>query len=104
MVLPNIFVSSAAQAFDKVEVGKQSPPQTFTVENLGGTDLVIGTITVTGSEAPEFRIQQDDCSGQTVAPSGTCLMEVLFAPTSTNAKIATLHIPSNDPDTPLLEA
>ena len=104
MVVPNIAVNPAVQAFDKVEVGRQSPPQTFTVANLGGTDLVIGTITVTGSEAPEFRIEHDDCSGQTVAPSGACLLEVLFAPTSTNAKIATLHIPSNDPDTPLLEA
>jgi subtilisin family serine protease len=103
MVVPTISVTPAVQAFDTVEVGQQSPPQTFTVANLGSTNLVIGTITVTGAEASEFRIQHDSCSGQTVAPSGTCLLEVLFAPISTDAKTATLQIPSNDPETPFLE-
>jgi hypothetical protein len=103
MVVSTISVTPAVQAFDTVEVGQQSPPQTFTVANLGSTNLVIGTITVTGAEASEFRIQHDSCSGQTVAPSGTCLLEVLFAPISTDAKTATLQIPSNDPETPFLE-
>jgi Abnormal spindle-like microcephaly-assoc'd, ASPM-SPD-2-Hydin len=103
MVVPTIAVTPAVQAFDTVKVGKQSPPQTFTITNLGGTDLVIGTINVTGAETSEFRLQHDGCSEQMVAPAGTCLLEVLFAPTSTGAKTATLQIPSTDPETPLLE-
>ena len=35
MVVPTIAVTPAVQAFDTVKVGKQSPPQTFTITNLG---------------------------------------------------------------------
>jgi hypothetical protein len=39
IVVSNIFVTPAVQAFDNVKVGKQSPPQTFMVTNLGGTQI-----------------------------------------------------------------
>ena len=44
---------------------------TFTVKNKGNKDLEIDTISLIGTDVSEFSIQNDNCSGQTVAPAGT---------------------------------
>jgi hypothetical protein len=79
-----------------------SKSQTFTVTNSGTADLVIGTLLITGTDASEFRIENDNCSGQTIAPLGICTCDGVFAPTSEGKKSANLGIPSNDPATPTL--
>lgn len=61
-------------------------------------DLVVGTVTITGADADQFSIQNDYVSGQTLSPGDSATFEVVFSPTSTEAKSATLNIPSNDPD------
>ena len=84
-----------------VNVGS-SKTRTFTVTNIGTADLEVGTLLITGTDASEFSIQGDNCSSQTVAPLGTCTFDVIFSPTSAGVKSANLEIPSNDPDTPIL--
>lgn len=87
--------------FDEVEVGSNST-KTFTISNTGTENLEVGTITITGTDASDFSTQNDNCSGQTITPSGSCTVEVIFSPTSESSKDACLSIPSNDPDTPTL--
>ena len=99
---PNISVSPTSHDFGSVNVGSTSAAQAFTATNTGDADLVLGTLSITGADASEFGIQNDNCSGQTVAPSGTCIVNVVFSPTSTEVKSANLSISSNDPDTPTL--
>jgi hypothetical protein len=99
---PDISVSPVSFDFGNVNVGSTSAPQTFTISNTGDADLEIGTISITGTDASEFCIQNDNCSGQTVAPLGSCTFDVVFSPTSGAEKSANLEIPSNDPDTPML--
>jgi len=65
---------------------------------VGTDDLVVGTVTITGADADQFSIQNDYVSGQTLSPGDSATFEVVFSPTSTEAKSATLNIPSNDPD------
>lgn len=125
--ISNITVNPASLYFASVNVGKSSI-KTVTVTNTGTADLVIGTIEITGTDASEFSILNYVCSGQTLAPSGTCRVDVRFSPTSgtparfsmveyfrqamslltptgyKQSKSADLSIPSNDPDTPTLEA
>jgi len=79
-----------------------SRTQIFTVTNSGTADLVIGTLSITGANASEFSIENDNCSNQTITPLGTCTCDVVFAPTSEGKKSANLGIPSNDPETPTL--
>ena len=97
---PDISVSPVLKSFGDVEVGSSSPAQTFTVSNVGGADLLVGTITLTGTNADQFAIQNDNVSGQTIAPAGSRTLQVVFSPTSVGAKSAALSIPSNDPDEP----
>jgi len=96
--VPDISVSPTSKNFGDVTVGSSSAAQTFTVSNVGTANLVIGTITITGTGADQFAKQNDNCSGQTIAPDSSATLQVVFSPTSTGAKSATLNIPSNDPD------
>ena len=99
---PDIFASPLSHKFGSVRVGSFSKV-TVTIANIGDADLVIGTITLTGIDISQFFIVNNNCSGQTVAPSSACLENVLFLPTSEGEKAAALSIPSNDPDTPTLD-
>lgn len=124
---PNISASPNSYYFGSVYVGKTSI-NAFTISNTGTTNLVIGTIEITDTDASEFSILNDTCSGQTIASSGTCRVNVRFSPASgipdrfsmaeyfkqamslltptgyKQTKSTILNIPSNDPDTPTLEA
>ncbi|MBU0567281.1 choice-of-anchor D domain-containing protein [bacterium] len=100
--VPDISVSPTFHNFGSVNAGSTSVAQTFTISNTGNADLVIGTLSLTGTDPLEFSIQSDNCSGQTLAPQNTCMVDVVFSPTSAGAKSANLSIPSNDPDTPTL--
>jgi len=84
-----------------INVGS-SAIRTFKVTNIGSANLVIGTFSITGADAPEFSIQNDNCSGRTLAPIETCTFDVVFSRASEGEKSAILEIPSNDPYTPIL--
>jgi YVTN family beta-propeller protein len=95
-------VAPTIKDFGSITSGTSSSAQTFTVSNSGWANLVIATIALTGSNASEFGILNDHCSGVTLAPSSTCTVDVMFSPTSGGTKSGNLSIPSNDPTTPML--
>jgi len=61
----DISVSPASHGFGNVNVGDTSTAQSFTVSNTGSADLVLGTISLTGTNAAKFSIRNDLCSGRT---------------------------------------
>ena len=97
---PHVSVSPNAANFGGLAVGGSSQAQTLSISNRGMEDLAIGAITISGTDASEFIRQKDSCSGHTLIPSKTCTLQVVFSPTSTGSKSATLSIPSGDPATP----
>ena len=92
-----ISAAPSSYNFGSVRVGSSSAAQTFTVSNNGGAGVVVGTITLTGTNASEFGKLNDNCSGKTLAPSSTCTIQAIFSPASSGAKVANLNIPSSDP-------
>ena len=82
-----------------MSIGGTSETKNFTVTNTGNADLVIDTISITGADVSAFSIQNDNCSGRTIAASEVCTVDMVFTPTSEGTKSAYLSIPSNDPDT-----
>ena len=100
----DISINPIAPVFKPVDVGNVSDPFPFTVSNRGSTDLVLDTLSFTGTNAAEFATQNDNCSGQTVLTGSDCSLEVVFSPVSAGLKYANLQISSNDPDTPVLNA
>ena len=85
----------AGRSFGTVTTGFSSVAQTFTVTNTGTDPLVVGTAQPSGADADQFALSADQCSGQTVAPAGSCTLQAVFRPTSGGAKTASLRIPSN---------
>ena len=64
--ISNISVSPTSNDFGSVKIGIPSTPETFTIKNYGNADLDVGTISVTGTDASDFSIQNDNSSGQTI--------------------------------------
>jgi hypothetical protein len=65
--------------FGNVVVGQTSLPQSLVVQNVGALNLTIFSVTITGTNAPEFFITSDACTGSTLAPEATCTIVVVFA-------------------------
>lgn len=97
---PNISVSSVSWNYGDINVTESSTSQTFTISSTGAANLTVNSITLTGDSTSEFVKSNDTCTGQTIAPSSTCTVQVTFSPTSSGAKTANLSIVSNDPGTP----
>jgi len=72
-----------------------SSTQSLTISNLGTADLVLGTIT---APASPFSVQQDNCSSQTLTPSSSCSVDVIFSPITDGFYSDSLTVVSNDSD------
>jgi len=97
---PDIVVSPSSWTFGLVGVGSSSR-KVFTVTNAGNQDLQLGTLSV-ATGTTDFRLENDNCSGQTIVAGANRTFEVVFAPTAAGAREGRISIPSNDPDTPTL--
>jgi len=97
--IATIHINPVSHYFGDVNVGDQ-PQQLFTVSNTGELDLVIGDLSITGD--PEFTIQSDGCSQNTLSQFETSTFAVLFSPSSEGEKSTIISIPSNDSDRPVL--
>ncbi|OGP93389.1 MAG: hypothetical protein A2157_17995 [Deltaproteobacteria bacterium RBG_16_47_11] len=101
MPKPQISASPGYLDFGSLNLGSTST-KSITLSSTGNVDLVVGTIGLSGTNQGEFSIQNDNCSGRTITPSGNCTLDILFSPTSLGSKSALLSIPSNALDTPTL--
>ncbi len=98
-LIPDISVNPSEVNFgdgECVNIGSRLS-QTVTVTNIGTANVTIGTLSITGQNAAEFSLENDTCSNQTLLPSGSCTVDVVFTPRSGGSKSATLNIPSNLP-------
>jgi hypothetical protein len=88
-------------AFGTLTAGNSSLQQ-VTVTNDGTAGLIMGSVAASDPLNAPFSIQTDTCSGTTLAPSGSCSMQVLFAPSTEGVFNDSFGIPSNDPDEGLI--
>ena len=91
---PTISASVSSLDFGGV-VLNNSADQSVEITNTGDADLNIGQIS--SSNLP-FSIASDGCSNKALTPSQKCSLSVRFAPTGQGSSTGTLSIPSNDPD------
>ena len=73
-----------------------SATRTFTIRNTGSADLTGLGILIDGADASMFTVTVSPVAP--VVPGGSTTFTVTFAPTSAGAKLAALHIASNDSD------
>jgi hypothetical protein len=94
-----ISVFPESHDFERIPLNSSSS-QTFTISNKGALDLEIGSITIGGTHASHFIIENDNCSAQTLAPGETATFDMVFSPNSAGKKEASITIQSNDPVNP----
>jgi uncharacterized repeat protein (TIGR01451 family) len=97
--LPDIDVVPTFLNFGSITLNSPSSPMTVTVNNKGTAPLVIDKLTISNGE---FFISSGDISGQTLAPHASATISLIFTPAATGIQLASLSIPSNDPDESLV--
>ncbi len=86
--------------FGQLDPGRTSPSMTETVTNTGGAPLELGTVRLSGAQATAFTIGTDGCSGQTIAPGGTCMVAATFSPPAAGSYSASLQVSDNAAGSP----
>lgn len=92
---PIAAVSPASLAFGNRAIST-STTLPITVTNTGSSNLVVSGATLTGD--PAFSIAGNACT--TVAPAGSCTINVLFLPATLGARTASLSITHNAAGSP----
>src|SRR5882762_10354968 len=96
--LPAVSLSSTNISFPDQVTGTTSSARTVTVTNTGGSTLLISSIAISGPHSFDYG-QVNDC-GSSLAPSGSCTISVVFAPSATGTRTATVIISDNAPGSP----
>jgi FG-GAP-like repeat len=76
------------------------PPHTVTLVNDGTPPLRLGRAEITGDHAADFRLLHETCTAARLPAGASCTVSVMFLPTATGARSATLVIPGNGADSP----
>jgi hypothetical protein len=88
----NVTVSPSTLAFGSSTLGEATTKSLLTVMNTGAAAVHLGTVSITGADAGDFS-EQTDCP--TDLPAGEkCYVRVVFAPTQTGSRSATVSINS----------
>lgn len=84
--------------FGGVNVGTTSATRTISVVNTGGAQLGIMGISITGTNAADFR--ETNTCGATLAVNQNCTVSITFTPLAAGARSAALSVSDSAPGTP----
>lgn len=82
--------------FGKQQSSSGTIVQRFTIENIGNSNLTIGTFTISGSNSSDFTVTTSPSSP--VSPGGSTFFEVTFNPSATGSRTANVSFVTNDAD------
>lgn len=101
-VNPAVLISPSEISFGNQQIATTSSTQTVFVQNVGNGNgpVTTGALTITGTNASQFSLISNGCNNQVLSPGGFCQFGVRFSPTTIGDKLATVNVPSNDPDGP----
>nr|MCU0231056.1 IPT/TIG domain-containing protein [Acidobacteriota bacterium] len=100
--LPLLALVSGDGNFGRLLAGSAAPRRSFTFRSDGSGEVAIGALTIAGGGAAAFALENDGCSGRTLAPGASCAVDVVCTQAAAGAAAATLTIPSSDPAGPVL--
>jgi hypothetical protein len=94
------YLTGSTFEMGNVAVGSSSNSVSFTIENLGNTNLLLTglpKISISGTNTSEFAVDESVTSG-TVGASGSTTFNLTFTPASKGTKNAAITISNNDSD------
>jgi hypothetical protein len=89
---PTVSFSPSSLTFGGEPVQMTSSVQAVTLTNTGTTTVSVSALAVTGANASDF-VQTNTCTS--VAAGSTCTIAVLFTPSATGARTASLSVSDN---------
>jgi len=94
-------VSPGALTFTQT-VGQSAAAQTVTVSNTGTGPLVVSGVSLAGSAAADYAIASGTTctAGATVAANNNCVVKLVFTPSATGARAASLTVAHNAAGSP----
>jgi hypothetical protein len=95
---PGISASPNPIDFGSAPAGSLGSTRPATIRSTGVTAVRVGEITISGTNASDFVVAANPCTGQTLPPGSTCELQVLFVGTASGDRAATLRIASNAGD------
>lgn len=83
-------------------VSTTTPAQsvTLTNTNTGSTSLNINSASIAGSDATDFAVTSDTCTGAMLPPGDACSISVAFTPSATGTRTASLSVLSDASNSP----
>jgi N-acetylneuraminic acid mutarotase len=97
---PLALLSPASHDFGSRDIDAgASAAGVLTLSNNGSESFSLSAISLTGPGASQFLVQDNGC-GASLAPGASCDLSVVFDPSSTGAKTATLEIADSAPGSP----
>src|SRR5579859_2944122 len=71
-----------------------------TVTNIGNAPLANISVSIGGTNAPDFSISSDNCTGSNLPAKNTCLVTLNFSPKAQGTRNASLVVSDNAPGSP----
>jgi hypothetical protein len=91
--LGSLALSTTTSALGDVLIGTTgATTSTFTISNAGGTATGSLAVQAAGANPTDFVVSADGCSGQTLAPAGSCTFTVALRPLSRGPKSAAFQV------------
>jgi hypothetical protein len=92
-------VSPATVTWAAVAIGNKGGQKVVTLTNGNATAITISSLTLSGANPGDFSIFSKTC-GSTLAPSASCTANIIFGPTATGTRAATLNFNDSDNNSP----
>ncbi|MBN8870920.1 MAG: choice-of-anchor D domain-containing protein [Solirubrobacterales bacterium] len=91
---PALTANPTTLNFPDVHAGETSSSMNVTLTNtgIGPVEVDEGGVSITGTDAGDFQIYAEGCDSQILNSGDTCAVDVVFSPSTTGAKSATLNI------------
>lgn len=71
-------------------VGERDKPMNFSVQNVAFNPIKIRSVKVVGANPTDFQVGTDKCTGTRLDASSTCDLEVVFTPTGSGRRTASV--------------
>jgi hypothetical protein len=97
---PTVSLSPSSATYGPQDVGTTSAPQTITITDTGTAPLFFSGMRQGGLNPIDFAEIDDQCVGITIAAGASCTITLVFKPTATGTRTATLSVGDSAANSP----
>ena len=92
---PAIVIEPANLEFGDQVAKEASRPVRITITNSGQANLYVNSVVLGGENPGDFALAGDACTGATIPPGKSCVLDVVMTPATTGPRRATATVNSN---------